>query len=117
MELQIQLGRDVRIMFLFEGEGDAEADGTSSGFVRAAVGGFHDARSAPGADKEALPLGKRERPLGHLEGEFAAGFVISGTAQVDFGDAHAMRAFGVGARAGGGEGLGLFEALAGDFLG
>ena len=28
MELQIQLGRDVRIMFLFEGEGDAEADGT-----------------------------------------------------------------------------------------
>ena len=66
-------------MFLLEGEGDAETNRATAGFVCTAVGGFHDARSAAGADEEALPLGKRERPLGHLEGELAAGFVIGGT--------------------------------------
>ena len=94
VELEVELRGDVRVVALFEGQGDAQADRSAAGFEGAAVGGLHDSRAAARADQEALPLRQRERPLGHFEGEFAAGFVVRGAAQVHFRDAQPGGAFG-----------------------
>ena len=54
MELEVQLGGDVRVMLLFEGEGDAEPHGASARLMGAAVRRFHDPGSTTGHDREAL---------------------------------------------------------------
>ena len=52
VELEAQLGRDVRVGLLLVRQVDVEADAFGADFEGAAVGGFHDAGSAAGHDHE-----------------------------------------------------------------
>ena len=58
VELEAQIGRDVRIRLLLVRQVDVEADALRAGFERAAVGGLHDAGPAAGHDDE-LAAGRR----------------------------------------------------------
>ena len=53
VEIEAEFRADVGIRELFVGQFDGEADGFPAGLVRAAVGCFHDAGAAAGADDEA----------------------------------------------------------------
>ena len=52
VELEAEIGRDVRVGLLLVRQIDVEADALGAGFERAAVGGFHDAGAAAGHDDE-----------------------------------------------------------------
>src|SRR5207245_9820643 len=73
MEVEAQLGADVGIRELLVGKLDGKADGLAAGFRSAAVGGFHDARAAAGADDEPpRMLAEGQGPGGAAGGGFAA---------------------------------------------
>src|ERR1700730_12496121 len=57
VEVEAELGADVRIGELLMRQFDREADGLTSGFIGTAVGGFHDAGTAAGSDYEAARSG------------------------------------------------------------
>jgi hypothetical protein len=78
VELEAQLGRDVRVGKLLERQADIQADGLASGIGRAAIGRFHNARPAAGADHEAVRavLGELRGPLGDHAGQRARIAVI-----------------------------------------
>ena len=96
-------GRDVGIGRLLEGQADVEADGLAAGLVGAAIGRFHDARTAAGGDHEAMaprrnafgPVGEQLRQAarifvvaGHLDGGHGAlALQIGGLACGDLGNA------------------------------
>ncbi|MNL83427.1 hypothetical protein D3C87_2110730 [compost metagenome] len=54
VELEAQLGRDETVAVLLMRQGDVHADVGHAHIMGAAVGGFHDAGAAAGADVEAL---------------------------------------------------------------
>src|SRR6185437_14901165 len=91
MKLKIQRGRDVGIGVLLEWQVDVEADGFSSGFMSAAVGGLHNARTASGSDDEAAAArGNLRGPLREQIGHAARIFVVArrvhaGDGSLEFG--------------------------------
>ena len=54
VELEAEFAGDVRIGKLLERQTDVQPDGLAAGVRRAAVGRFHDARPAAGADHETV---------------------------------------------------------------
>src|SRR5579863_1032122 len=58
VKLEVQGRSDVGVRALFEGQGDVQSDGFAAGFVRAQIGGFHDAGASSGGDHEAVPAGR-----------------------------------------------------------
>ncbi len=86
MEVEAQLGADVGIRKLFVRQLDGQADGFAAGLVRAAIGRFHDAGTASGADNKPAGLGtERQCPGGDLVRKQAGFFVVA---------RHFQRAFG-----------------------
>ena len=57
MEFEVQTVGDVFVRALFVRQPDIQADRLAAGLVRAAIGGFHDARPAARRDDEAVVLG------------------------------------------------------------
>ncbi len=73
MKIEAELGTDVGVGELLVGQFDRKADGFAAGFDGAAIGGFHNARAAAGANDEAArPGSESERPGSNFVGEFAA---------------------------------------------
>ena len=58
VELETQAGRDVGVGRFFPGERNRQAHAAAARFVHAPVGGFHDARTATGADKQLFAGGR-----------------------------------------------------------
>src|SRR6266851_3458208 len=78
VKIEAQLGADVGVGELLVGQLDGQADGFSAGFGGAAVGGFHDAGTAAGANhKAARTRAERKRPGGDAVGKFARFFVVA----------------------------------------
>src|SRR5215468_5113951 len=46
VKLEVEIRRDVAVGILLERQADVQSDGFAAGFAGAAVGGFHDARTA-----------------------------------------------------------------------
>src|SRR5690606_21244809 len=79
-ELEAQFLRGVDVEVLFERKTDAERDRFSAGFVGAAIGRFHDAGAASGADVKTFARGADavERPFGEVVGKACGRIVIVG---------------------------------------
>jgi hypothetical protein len=56
MELEVERRRDIGIRILLEGQVDIEADALAASFVRAEIGGFHNAGTAVAGCSHSLPL-------------------------------------------------------------
>src|SRR6266853_6769388 len=79
MKHETQLGADVVIGALFVRQFDAQADGFSSRFGRAAIGRFQDAWASSRADYEApRMIAERHGPGGDSPRQLARLFVIAG---------------------------------------
>lgn len=87
MEVEAEFVADIRIRELLVGQLDGKADGFSAGFVRPAIGGFHDAGAAAGTNDEATRArAEGQSPSGKPVRKLTRFFVIAG---------HFERAFGV----------------------
>ncbi len=94
MEIEAELGTDVRIRELLVGQFDGKADRFAAGFIGAAIGSFHDAGPSAGTDnKAARARAERKRPRGDLVGELARLLVIGGHFESAFGFAEMQAMF------------------------
>src|SRR6202030_2587879 len=94
VKLKIEPGTDVRVWPLLMRQFDAQTDGFAAGLRGAAVGRFHNARTASGTDDKAPGmLTESQRPSGDAAGKFPRLFVIArhshGRASIAQGDAPA----------------------------
>ena len=91
VEFEAQGGRDVRVTLLFVRQHDVHAQRGLACFVGAAVGRFHDARAATGADVQAVFARLACAVLGHHAAKSAGFFVVHGVAQGALGFLDARR--------------------------
>ena len=91
VELEVQVGRDVRVGNLLEGQIDVQPDGLAASLECAAVGRFHDARSAAGANHKAVArLADGLGPFRDQEGQLARGLVIARHFEIGLGALQAL---------------------------
>ena len=94
MEIEAELGTDVRIRELLVGQFDGKADRFPASFVGAAIGSFHDAGPSSGTDnKAARARAERKRPRGDLVRELAGLLIIGGHFKSAFGFAEMQAMF------------------------
>ena len=78
MELEVQLRRDVAIRELLIRKPDIEANGLAPGFIRAAVGGLHNARSSARGNHKAVPAKRKlHGPLGQHARQLSRLFIVA----------------------------------------